>query len=107
MIASILFTSCEKDEFKASYHVSCVDCIVSYWKADLQFEARIKAGSNFHFDFDANEGQKLQISALDTNDNSTIIAEIRLNGEIVASKESTGTTNTAAFAEYIIPRSRK
>ncbi len=103
---SLALSSCKKDEYKAVYDVTCVSCDVSYWKEDFQFVSRIKVQNNFNFEFEAQDGQKLQVSALDTADNSTVKVEIRLNGEIVSSKEATGTTSTAVVAEYDIPRSR-
>jgi hypothetical protein len=105
--ALFLFSSCEKEEFKARYDVTCTSCTVSYLKEDYQFVARIKVENNFQFEFDAIDGQKLQVAAFDTTDNTTIKVEIRLNGEVVSSKEATGTKDIGVVAEYAIPRSRK
>lgn len=88
-IILVLFASCKKDLPEVGYVVTCSNCDITYENKGGNTEQRTVTGS-WDYDFEAESGQFVYISAQNNNDNGTVSVRINVDGKSFKDGSSSG-----------------
>lgn len=85
----LLCASCKKEENKMRYEVHCNTCSITYSNASANTEQGDMSGF-WHYDFSANSGQFVYISAQNSAATGTVSVNILYNGKPFENASSSG-----------------
>lgn len=90
LLLVVLLSACRKeDRRKVRYEVTCASCDLTYSNSSADTEQRTIATS-WNYEFNAEGGQFLYISAQNNNSSGSVAVKILLNGDTFKSASSSG-----------------
>lgn len=88
-LAMLLGTACKKDLPEVKYSVYCASCDLTYENKSGNTE-QITVSGSWDYEFEAEKGTFVYISAQNNNDHGTVSVQITVDGGVIEDASSTG-----------------